>query len=88
MKSCLRLLCSALQVGPATQPIGALASTFECAVWVPVLRPSDTARVYPGEVVDLSRNSDAVLGLPAVGAFQAPTQLQREHWPAFTFQNL
>ena len=58
---------------------------------VPIMRPSDTHGTSdpdgcqgwlstPGEVADLSRVSDAVLGLP--------TQFQYGHWPAFTIQNL
>ena len=36
-------------------------------------------------VVDSSRCLDDVLGFP-LGAFHAPTQFQREHWPASTVQ--
>ena len=42
---------------------------------------------YPGEVVDLSRVADAVLGPLILLTFQAPTQFS-ERWPASTFENL
>ena len=68
---------------------------------VPTLRPSDTHEYIlhlwvPKMAIDnycemLRRCPEyqmLFLDFPLVGAFQAPTQFQREHCPAFTIPNL
>ena len=52
-----------------------------------LLVPKTSIENSLGKVVVLSRVPDAGLGLPTVGLIQAPTQFQREQWPAFPIKN-